>query len=100
MGEFKTEGPGGNYMRKLERMWAEGKIPRGQAYYLTILHEGECAIFGGKPCDCDADIRVGLVSGGPDDGAPTTPLGTILDNHPTASVRRLMEFSKKPPEKP
>jgi hypothetical protein len=49
-----------NYVRKLRAMIESGQIQTaaGGAVVVDVAHDSWCAIFKGKRCDCDPEIRV------------------------------------------
>jgi hypothetical protein len=49
-------GTGGNYVAKMEKLVAEGKIPRGKVSDVEIRHDSFCGIYDSKPCNCNPDI--------------------------------------------
>ncbi len=49
----------GNHIRKLLEMADAGLLPNGPGlWHAEITHDDSCAIFYGRACDCDPDIRV------------------------------------------
>jgi hypothetical protein len=49
------DAPGGNYRAEVIRQGL--KLPPG-VHHTDIYHDGWCAIFSGRECDCDPDIVV------------------------------------------
>jgi hypothetical protein len=49
-----------NYLTKLNRMLAAGQIRlKGTGVHvLDVTHEDWCAIYQGKTCDCDPDVKL------------------------------------------
>ena len=49
-----------NYIRKIERLQAEGKLPTTVGLHeITTLHDEWCRFLKGGECNCDPDIRMG-----------------------------------------
>lgn len=46
-----------NYMKKLKRLEAEGKITAG-VHQFSVLHDDWCNIHRGGYCNCDPDIVI------------------------------------------
>jgi hypothetical protein len=46
------------YMKKLLRLYAEGKLPTRDLWLLDIYHDDWCGIYRGRRCNCDPDIRL------------------------------------------
>ena len=47
-----------NYLEKLRRLIAEGKILAGEITNVVVAHDAWCSIYRGEPCDCDPDIHL------------------------------------------
>lgn len=48
-----------NYLIKILKLQAAGKIPKGGIHNLQIAHDNDCSYLKGKGhCDCDPDITV------------------------------------------
>ncbi|MEK7754511.1 MAG: hypothetical protein AAB654_21480 [Acidobacteriota bacterium] len=47
-----------NYITKLRKMYAEGKLQPTGMYQAVVAHDDWCAMYDGRPCDCDPDIQV------------------------------------------
>ena len=52
------DAPGGNYVRKLARLVEKHPELRGRASAVIIRHDDWCAIYSGRPCNCDPDVEV------------------------------------------
>jgi hypothetical protein len=46
-----------NYLKKIEQMRSEGKIP-AEVTDIRIIHDNWCAFYQDKECDCDPGIEV------------------------------------------
>ena len=54
-----SDKPVHNYQIKLERMHAEGKLPRTVGVRdINIFHDDWCGIYKGGRCNCDPDIQL------------------------------------------
>ena len=47
-----------NYLTKIKKLYAEGKIPSASLSNVDIYHDDWCAIYRGGLCDCDPDVVV------------------------------------------
>lgn len=47
-----------NYMKKLLRLYQEGKLPHVSLELVDVYHDSWCAIHHGRFCDCDPDIKI------------------------------------------
>jgi len=47
-----------DYLAKIREIIREGKIPPGSTNFVTVAHDGSCAIYCGERCDCNPDITV------------------------------------------
>jgi hypothetical protein len=47
-----------NYLKKLERLQHEGKVPaeKGKSYDAKIAHDDWCHVYNGGECNCDPAI--------------------------------------------
>jgi hypothetical protein len=50
--------PGGNYVGKLARFIEKHPELRGRATAILIRHDDWCAIYSGRPCNCNPDMEV------------------------------------------
>lgn len=57
------DAPGGNYRSRLLALLASGELapPRGRVSRVVVEHAADCAIFEGRPCDCEPSIRLAEV---------------------------------------
>jgi hypothetical protein len=47
-----------NYMKKLMELYRQGKVPQaGQPMMTDVCHDDWCAIYRGRYCNCDPEIR-------------------------------------------
>jgi hypothetical protein len=53
-----------NYYKKLKKLFDQGKIPTMSAQLVEIYHDDWCAIYRGKYCNCDPDIKLRNLSPG------------------------------------
>jgi hypothetical protein len=47
-----------NYMKKLRRLFQERKLPKVGLELVEVYHDDWCAIYSGRYCNCDPDIRL------------------------------------------
>jgi hypothetical protein len=47
-----------NFLRKLRYLYRLGALPVGAVHMVDILHDGWCAHFEGRPCDCDPIVKL------------------------------------------
>jgi hypothetical protein len=47
-----------NYMKKLMKLYGEGKLPPVGVSQTDVCHDDWCAIHQGRYCNCDPDIVV------------------------------------------
>jgi hypothetical protein len=47
-----------NYVPKLVALWQQGRIAVGRLSHVEIAHDDGCAIFEGRCCDCDPEVRL------------------------------------------
>ncbi len=47
-----------NYLKKLQQMQREGKVPieKGKQYSARVAHDNWCQTYNGGECNCDPDI--------------------------------------------
>ena len=47
-----------NYLKKLQRLQLEGKVPieQGKSYDTKVAHDDWCNVYKGGECNCDPDI--------------------------------------------
>lgn len=45
-----------NYVKEMARLFDAGIIKRGDFLNVLVAHDDWCAIYDGKPCDCEPDI--------------------------------------------
>jgi len=58
-----------NYLPKILKLQAAGKMPPGVLSHAVILHDQWCAIYQGRSCDCNPDVSIHA------DGCPAVPSG-------------------------
>lgn len=45
-----------NYVKKMQELFDAGVIKRGDVLNVLVAHDDWCAIYDGKPCNCEPDI--------------------------------------------
>ncbi len=53
-----SDAPGGNYVSKIARLIEKNPQLRGCALLIDIRHDDWCAIYSGRPCNCDPEVEV------------------------------------------
>jgi hypothetical protein len=53
-----------NYLKKLLRLFNEGKLQAGQVSDAQIAHDPWCALNSGDYCNCDPDITLRSLGAG------------------------------------
>jgi hypothetical protein len=56
-----------NYVKKLLRLYLEGKLPEVGLELVDVYHDDWCAIHHGRFCNCDPDIEIRRLSFGDPD---------------------------------
>jgi hypothetical protein len=47
-----------NYYKKLQKLFDQGKIPAMSLTMVDIHHDDWCAVYRGKYCNCDPEIKL------------------------------------------
>jgi hypothetical protein len=47
-----------NYMKKLLKLQAEGKLPKVGLHDVDVAHDDWCQVYQGGYCNCDPDITI------------------------------------------
>jgi hypothetical protein len=47
-----------NYLKKLIKLFDQAKLPKAGLVVLDVYHDDWCAIYRGRYCNCDPDIRL------------------------------------------
>ena len=53
-----------NYMKKLLKLQAEGKLPKVGIHDVSVAHDDWCQVYKGGYCNCDPDIKLRKPLGG------------------------------------
>ena len=57
MGDDEVLGTGGNYVPRALGLVKKLGLGVG-VHHVNVLHDDECGIFDGKPCNCDPDVEL------------------------------------------
>ena len=47
-----------NYYKKLMKLVAQGRVPRGRLSDVDIYHDSWCRIYRGGYCNCDPEVKL------------------------------------------
>jgi hypothetical protein len=46
------------YVRRVKYLHAIGAIPRNGMAHIDVYHDGDCAHFEGRPCNCEPELKI------------------------------------------